>query len=303
MRWCFVVNPMAGGGKAKSEWPWLEAQLIAQGVCFCVEMTEYRKHAIEICRDLALNGERQFVAVGGDGSVNEVLQGILESGIALEEFTLSVLPWGSGNDWARFHQVPTKAKAWLTFFANAQRVHHDVGMAKYGPDWSQSHAFINIAGMGLDTMVLEEMGQAAGLSLRYYLTMLSCLYRYQAVRFNLQCDEKSVETPALMLMSCIGRYGGAGMDFAPLASASNGAFNVLCINDMPFLQRLAGLRYLLNGRINQHPQVDHFTSPSLTITSDRPWHFECDGELIAPLPVKLTTHSQAIYVLSNRRQF
>ncbi|SON48805.1 diacylglycerol/lipid kinase family protein [Vibrio tapetis] len=299
MHWCFVVNPMAGGGKAKRNLPRLTALLNENVIDYIITETTKPKHGVELVKDLALSGERLFVAVGGDGSLNEVLQGIVESTLPIEEFTLTVLPWGSGNDWARFHKIPHQTEKWISFFKQQQRVKHDIGIASFGADFESNHAFINLAGTGLDCMVLQEMGQAAGLSFRYYLTMLRCLRRYKAVNFNVSYDGRRFETPALMLIHCLGRYGGAGMDFAPDANTNNGKFNGLCIKDMTFVQRLLGLRYPLNGSINQHDRAESYVSREIEINSDREWYFECDGELIAPLPARLTMHPQALCVLSN----
>lgn len=299
MHWCFVVNPMAGGGKAKRNLPRLKAQLNENNIDHIIAETIKPKHGVELVKELALSGERLFVAVGGDGSLNEVLQGIFESELPVADFTLTVLPWGSGNDWARFHKIPRETDKWILFFKHQRKVKHDIGIASFGVEFESKHAFINLAGTGLDCMVLQEMGQAAGLSLRYYLTMLRCLRSYKAVNFSVTHDGSLLEAPALMLINCLGRYGGAGMDFAPEADVNNGKFNGLCIKDMPFFQRLLGLRYLLNGSINQHDRVMNYVSREVEISGDREWYFECDGELIAPLPVRLTTHPQALGVLSN----
>ncbi len=299
MHWCFVVNPMAGGGKAKRYLPRLKTLLNENNIAHIITETTKPKHGVKLVKDLALAGERMFVAVGGDGSLNEVLQGIVESELAIENFTLTVLPWGSGNDWARFHNIPRQTEKWLQFLQQHNKVKHDVGVATFGTKFKSKHAFINLAGTGLDCMVLQEMGQAAGLSLRYYLTMLKCLRAYKAVKFSIAHDGGQFETPALMLINCIGRFGGAGMDFAPGANAKNRKFNGLCIKDMPFIQRVLGLRYLLNSSINQHDRVESYISSYVEITSDREWYFECDGELIAPLPVRLAIHPKSICVLSN----
>ena len=108
--WYFIVNPRAGSGKTMSEWVPAERLLEAEGIPFVTAMTDHKKHAITLAREAAADGYRRIAAVGGDGSLHEVLGGICswceETGTPPEDFHLAVIPIGSGNDWIKSCHVP-----------------------------------------------------------------------------------------------------------------------------------------------------------------------------------------------------
>ena len=124
-KYCFIINPAAGGGAAGRNWPLLKSQLLAAGIDFCHYRSEYKGHVTELTRTAFDLGLRHFVAVGGDGTANEVLNGVLqtcESGA--KDFSLGSVPWGTGNDWARYYGISPLLEACverLQTFTDARR--------------------------------------------------------------------------------------------------------------------------------------------------------------------------------------
>ena len=175
-------------------------------------------------------------------------------------------------------------------------IRHDVGLAEYGEDFSQQRYFLNFLGTGFDSYLLQRMGAAGGKRWRYYLHLLSGLWFYQSPEFILDGQRS---TRSLMLMCCLGRFGGAGMKFAPQAHFDDGLFDRVNIQDMPFLQRLMSLPYLMNGKIKQHQRVQYSLHDKVFIDAREEFQFQCDGELIAPLPVNVSIKQQALYVLKS----
>ncbi len=291
--WYFIINPFSGGGKAQKRWPSLQKALIDQGVKFECQFSQSPEHAIEIAQQAALQGYRYFVAVGGDGTINEVLQGLASSSIALNSFYFTAVPWGTGNDWAAMHQLPSKNKDIIKVLVAPDFILHDVGLAQYGDDFSQQRYFINFLGTGFDSFLLQRMGAAGGKRWRYYLHLLSGLWAYQSPEFVI---DDVASTRSLMLMCCIGRMGGAGMKFAPSAAFDDGYFDRVNIQDMPFIQRLMSLPYLMNGKIQQHRQVQYSLHKQISIDTAAQFYFQCDGELIAPLPVKVSMQAKALHI-------
>lgn len=296
--WFFIINPSSGGGYARKHWHKLEATLKQQDVPFTHIFTAYRKHAIDIAKEAIQAGHRQIVAVGGDGTINEVLQGLMANHQLLPELSLAVMPWGTGNDWAALHNIPKDNHSFIQTLQNPTFKQHDIGVASYGKGFQQKRYFLNFIGTGFDSFLLERMGAASGKRYKYYLTLLSCLHRYQSPLFTVRNGGTS-QSRSLMLMSCIGKFGGAGMKFAPDAEYDDGLFDVINIQDMPFLQRLMSLPCLINGKVKQHKKVIHFQSSTLEIDCNETFKFQCDGELIAKLPVQIHIQTKALRVLSN----
>jgi YegS/Rv2252/BmrU family lipid kinase len=298
--WFFIINPFSGGQQARKRWPQLQWALEQEDIAYNYCFTESHSHAITLAQQAANSGERNFVAVGGDGTVNEVLQGLCQSEVDISAFILTVMPWGTGNDWATLHGISSDIDRFIRSLKQARVIEHDIGLASFGNDFQQQRYFINFIGTGFDSFLLQTMGAASGKRYKYYLTLLLCLHRYCSPSFSVSHQDSQYNSRSLMLMACIGKYGGAGMKFAPDAKFNDGLFELLNIQDMPFLQRLLSLPYLINGKIKQHKKVINGQMAELEFSSGSPFKFQCDGELIAHIPVKITCLKKAIKVLSNQ---
>ncbi|MBH9738796.1 diacylglycerol/lipid kinase family protein [Vibrio navarrensis] len=299
MRWNFILNPQAGGGKAQRFWQLLQPRLGQLTIEHTYHFSLYPGHSKVLARQLAQQGERAFVAVGGDGSINELLQGLFDSNVPLSDFILAVAPQGTGNDWARYHKIPSQLDEWLAFFLRRNVVKHDLGLVKHGENFALRHVFINMAGCGLDCHILQQMGCANGKSFRYYAMLLKSLHAYPGLPLQVRWESESIERTVLLSMFCIGRYGGAGMDFSPHADYQSGKIQLVSIGDMAFLKRLQSLPYLVNGKIAQHSAVMTRGVDKVSVQSDEQVRFQCDGELVGYLPIEIHVQPHAIFLLSN----
>ena len=168
MHWFFIINPESGKQRAKKIWPSMADALTAAGISFDYAFTEHPKHASSLCSQALLEGTRQFVAVGGDGTLNEVLQAICANDALLAQCTLTCFPVGTGNDWANWQGIPKDPAAFAEFLQQAPSKNYDIGQVYYGPNYQDRHAFINMFGTGFDSYLLQEMGPAKGQRLNYY---------------------------------------------------------------------------------------------------------------------------------------
>ena len=170
-------------------------------------------------------------------------------------------------------------------------------MSYHSDDTAKQHYFVNFVGAGLDSYTLELMGSGGGNSLRYLYYVIKGLLSYRSPSFTATLKEQKVHLKSLMFLVCIGRYGGAGMDFAPRAKANDGLFNVLTIADMPLHKRILSLSSLYNGKINEHPQVQTWEVEKLKIEADPQLFFQCDGEIIDALPVDVICVKEALNLI------
>lgn len=301
MTHCFIVNPAAGGGHAGRNWPVLQESLLQAGIDFCHYQSEYKGQVTELARSAFESGRRRFVAVGGDGTANEVLNGVLQAcEPGAEDFSLGVVPWGSGNDWARYYGLSPTPEACVHLLQDGLSKFQDIGRATFIDEAGKpfSHYFLNCAGTGFDSFLLEEMGAARGSRIRYFLYVLKCLYRYRAESLRLETNGTAIEGPVLLLDVCLGKYAGAGMRFAPTAVTDDGLFDVLLVDHISIPRLLGSLFYLYNGRIDRHPAVHSWQCSALSITAQTAQHFHCDGELVGDLPVELEILPGALRVLT-----
>lgn len=301
MKYCFIVNPAAGGGGSGRNWPQLKAQLIAAGIDFCDFQSEYKGHGTELALAAFESGLRHFVAVGGDGTANEVMNGALEACEAgAADFSLGVVPWGTGNDWARYYGLSPAPEACVELLQAGLSRKQDLGKVTFTDAGGKSrvHYFLNCAGTGFDSFLLDEMGAARGSRLRYLLYVLRCLAKYRPQSLRLDAGGATFCGRVLLLDVCLGRYAGAGMRFAPNAFTDDGMFDVLLVDHISIPRLLGSLFYLYNGRIDQHRSVHSWQCDTLSINAHSSQHFHCDGELVGDLPVKIEILPGALSVLT-----
>ena len=302
--YCFIVNPAANGGLAGYKWPILQKQLNAADIVHEYFVSEYKGHCGELVRTALKAGHTNFVAVGGDGTANEVLNGLFSDPTAnTAHVTLNVIPWGTGNDWARYYRLSSDPEDCVRLLQAGSSTLQDIGKVSFisGAGIASSHYFLNCVGTGFDSYLLEKMGMTRKSRFRYFLYVLKCLYEYRATRLELDVEGESLECPVLMLQICLGIYAGAGMQFAPAAIADDGQFEVLCINDLSVLQILASLFYLYNGKINDHWAVKHWRSSSISIATRAKQNFHCDGEIVGQLPIKIEILPRALTVIAPQK--
>ena len=300
--WYFIVNPTAGGNKPQRRLQQLKHSLEKSSLEFRLVESEYAGHATQLAEAAIQQGFTQISVVGGDGSLNEVVQAIMHSPDP-KKITLTALPWGTGNDWARMYRIPKRPKAFIRFLAKAKRQHQDIGKVMFHKDGEvKQHYFLNCIGCGFDSYLLEKMGNAGGNRLVYYRYLLICLKSYCAKPMKIACNNSPAkeEQKSLLTMACITQFGGGGMRFAPEAKINDGLFDFIDIGDMPLLSRVLSLPYLANGKINHHKRASYMQTACVSLdtqSSHESINFQCDGELIGHLPFTASMHKQAIQVL------
>ena len=300
--WQFIINPTAGGNRPRKNIKYLTKALNQSPLNYKITTSEYSGHSIEIATLAIQNGIQHIAVVGGDGSLNEVIQAIMQSPNP-NKITLTTLPWGTGNDWARTCNIPKRPKAFIQFLMTADSRLQDVGKVIYCQNKIvKQHYFLNSVGCGFDSYLLEKMGSAGGSRWVYYSYLLKCLKHYSAAPMKIACNNLDAldNKKSLMTMACITPFGGGGMRFAPQAEVDDGLFDFIDINDMPLIQRALSLPYLSNGKIAQHPQVTSLQTDCFSLdTQHAPDNitFQCDGELIGTLPLTATIQKQAVRVL------
>lgn len=299
--YCFIVNPAAGGGIAGRRWPELQHQLKASHISHDYYVSDQKKHSGDLARAALDAGHTNFVVVGGDGTANEVLNGLYsESTRDSAGITIGVVPWGTGNDWARYYSLSSEPVEFVRLLKSGSSTLQDIGKANFFDDSGQarSHYFLNCFGTGFDSYLIEKMDTPRGSRLRYLLYVLKCAHQYKAPLLHLDMQDQSSDWRVLLLEICIGKFAGAGMRFAPEAVADDGLFEVLLINKLSFSQLLTSLLYLYNGRINEHWAARHWQKGLISIAKGSGQYFQCDGELAGKLPVEVEILPRALRVIA-----
>ena len=229
-KWLVVVNPKASVGKSEKDWPLIKQTLINEGIEFDDVLTEYPRHAIEIVRNAIVEkGYRKFISVGGDGTNNEVINGIFtQEAVPTTEITMATMPIGTGNDWRRTFDIPLEYDKVAKIIKAGHTYAHDIGKLTYYDDGNtRIRYFLNAAGTGLDEMVCHSTNlmkqQGKGGTIRYLISLVKCMLTYKVTHIQLTIDDELVFDDAILNLSIgNGRFNGGGMMTMPNAIPNDG---------------------------------------------------------------------------------
>ncbi|MFC2078069.1 diacylglycerol/lipid kinase family protein [Candidatus Bipolaricaulota bacterium] len=283
-RYRLIVNPAAGGGSAERSVPPIERMLRESGVEFDVVRTERPLHAIELAQQAAESGVDVVVAVGGDGTANEALNGLIRaksagSGTA----ALGVLCVGRGNDFAFGAGIPQNLEAGCRALAANRRRTIDVGRAS-GDGFPEGRYFGNGVGIGFDTVVglvaakLKRLRGFAG----YLVAALKTIFLYfKAPLVRVETDNGSTELRALMVSIMNGRRMGGGFMMAPDGEPDDGIFHLCIAREVSRPKILALILRFMKGTQASHPAIATELSTRVTVTAiDGTLPAHADGEIL-----------------------
>ena len=305
-KWFIVVNPKAGSNKCKEDWPEIKSLLETNGFDFQFAITQYQRHAIELVQDALESGYRNFISVGGDGTLNEVINGIfINHQQLLPEIVLGVITVGTGNDWGRTHKMPADYDKMITVLKSQNIFNHDIGKAKYRFDNDDKNRyFINIAGMGFDAMVAKKVNVLKEKGFRgllvYMYSLLSSLIGFKSAQLIIYSEGKMIYSNSTFLASIgICKYNGGGMMLLPDAIPDDGLFDVTIIRKVSRLKVLANIKNVFDGSFVKIKEVKRFRGKSFTIISEPPHalNLETDGESLGNSPLDFEVLPKALKII------
>ena len=291
-RWLAVLNPAAGAGRAARAWPALAAALAAAGVQADLAVTRAPAHACDLVGAAHARGIRRFLAVGGDGTLHEVVNGLGEGN---GRSAVAAAPLGTGNDWARGLALPRRPAAIAAMLRAERRVTHDLGRVRFAvAGETRERLFLNVAGAGYDADVLARVPSVGPRALRYAWALAAGLGRYVPPLCHLECGHTRVQALLLVAFAALGRYCGGGVRLAPQAEPGDGLLDLVAIRALRPLAALARLPKLYLGTLAGDPAVISDRGPTIRIEADRAVGVEADGQLLGTTPVSFAVRRGTI---------
>lgn len=275
-----VVNPAAQAGKVAQLWEAkIRPALDAAGVAYDFEVTKARGHAIELAAQRSAAGHPVVCAVGGDGTSNEVLNGILKGG---GQAAFGALPSGSGDDIPTAFGIPEKdLGAAVACLRDGQDLPFDVGHCARADRY-----FAGAASMGFDADVTERANRTTSGHKSYNVTVLKTLLAFKPYTLRLRVDGKDQGEQKRMLVA-VGngkRYGG-GMHVCPTAEVDDGRFAVTALKETGIVGLLLLFPKIFGGEHVKSPKVDTFEGEQIAVESvGRDCLYQADGEVLGKLP-------------------
>lgn len=303
--WQILLNINANENTLLEKWVALAQQLKAAGYRYqthhITAIGEGTATAARLCRE----GARHIIAAGGDGTINEVVNGIFTSGVETRDVYLAILPMGRGNDMVRTHQYPHDPNQCVSILQQGLFMKHDIGFVRVteGDELVRERHFINIAGFGFDGEVIHNVTyrpkKLPGLSV-YMSGLITTLLKRKSPTVQIKAGDKVFQGKIFMTVGCICQYNGSGMREAKMADPQDGLMDIIIVPDVSTLRVLWHLKDLKSGNhVDKMKQVLHWQTQELTITSTDRVYGEVEGEVLPYGDYHITLIPNALNVLTN----
>ena len=301
--WLAIVNPNAGNEKGRKDWHLISRFIEKEKISAVVKFTEAKQHAAELTREALENGCRNILTIGGDGTLNEVVNGVFNSTACLPtEITLALIPVGTGNDWGRMFGIPLDYEKAVRIISEGKRMLHDIGLMTYfdGAEMKKRY-FINIAGLGFESVVVKRTNYQkdrghSGKAI-YFYNLLMSLLSYKNTRAEIIVDGQKHTADVFSINVGNGRYCGGGMRQTPDALPDDGLLDVTVINGVGKLEIIRSLKMLYDGTILSHPKIDGYRCRNLKVSSDSVLWAEADGESLGNTPAEFSIIPAGINII------
>ena len=301
--WLVLINPNAGNGKGKKDWKRISSLMIEEGLSFTEKFTEKKGHAITLTLEGIETGFRKIITVGGDGTLNEVVNGVLLNRFCpTQDITLALIPVGTGNDWGRMIGIPLDYKKAIKIISDEKMMLHDIGnVSFYDGTEKKSRYFINIAGLGFESVVVrrsnnqKERGRSG--KAIYFSNLLMSLLSYKNTKAEIVIDGVKTSADVFSINVGNGKYCGGGMRQTPDALPDDGVLDVTIINGMGKIEIIRNLKMLYDGTILNHPKIDGYRCKNIKVSSESIIYAEADGESLGHTPVEFSIIPRGINVV------
>ena len=283
-----IFNPIAGKGKSEQYRKIIEGRLNALAVKHCFHVTHSRRHAVEIVRSLTharQDAPLDIVAMGGDGTLNEVLNGLSDPA----NTRLGLIPCGSGNDFAAAAGIPQSPEGALNVLLK--------GEAKY-TDYMECSGIrgINIIGTGIDVDILRRYANMKHLtgSVGYMLSLILTVLTFKFYKFSEDIKGKRLPHSALIACAGNGQRLGGGIPICPQASIDDGLLDIVIVDNLKKHAIPGAFISLLRRRILDQPYTVFRRADRMRIVSEEPLPVQIDGEIYDNLPFDVRVISRQL---------
>lgn len=303
-KWAVIINLKSGKKNFRIQINYLFKQLEKAGISYEHRTTQFAGHAVLIARNFAKNDFCNFLIVGGDGTLSEVINGIFGAGISNHHaLKIALIPRGTGNDWARFWGLTRNYKHSIKIFLEGKCQSIDVGRADFMLEGEQqSRFFINSIGFGLDATVAHNTNRfkryVGSHAFLYLIALVWAVFKFKPKQAKLSAAEKKIEDALFTMNIANGCYSGGGMKQNPDAIPYDGLFDVMMARTPSFKDIITALPLVFNGKILQHPIIESFRTAGLSLHTQNGNYFEADGIVVhyAP-PVDVRIIPEAIQMI------
>jgi YegS/Rv2252/BmrU family lipid kinase len=294
----FVVNPASANGSTGRRWPEIARSAAAAGLEGETLISTAQGEVATLTERAVAEGAALVIAVGGDGTVYEAVNGLMRSGAA-GEVELALVPRGTGTDFVRTFGIPRDVERALAIARDGTARPVDVGLARYTA-WDGTPAeswFANFGGAGISGAIARRANatsKAAGGRMSFMWATVAVFARWRSSEVAVTVDGDRHEGTMLEILATIGVYAAGGMRVTPDAAPDDGLFDVMEIGDVSKLDFLTTFPKIYRGRHVSHPKIQIRRGARVEIDAPQPLPIALDGEQPGTTPVTFEVVPRAI---------
>jgi diacylglycerol kinase (ATP) len=282
----FLVNPASANGRTRKIWPELAHRAARLGLEGETLFSERPGHLIELAREAVDRGAELVVAVGGDGTLNEAVNGIAETGVPL-----ATLPLGTGMDFVRTYGIPTKFEDAVRVAVEGDTRTIDAARVAYRT-WSGEDAtrwFANVGSVGMSGAVAQRansMSKRLGGRVTFFYALTRVFLAWENTEMTVTLDDGERRGRMHDVILANGQWHGGAMWLAPDAKPDDGLFDVVFIGDINKRDFLTTAPKIYKGKHVGHPKVEIVRSATVTVDAPEHLPIEVEGEQVGTTPAR-----------------
>jgi diacylglycerol kinase (ATP) len=285
----FVVNPASGNGAAGRRWPEVRERAAERGLQGDARLTSAPGHAAELAERAVGDGAGLIVVVGGDGTLNEVVNGLLRT--SRRDVELALVPSGTGDDFARSFRIPGDVGGALAIAGGASVRTLDLGRARFvGHDGAEAERyFANFAGAGISGAIARrgaETSRRLGARLAYFWATVAVFSRWKIVEMTVQADDERRRGRMNEVFIANGGYAAGGMRVAPEADTGDGLLETVLIGDFSKPEFVITFPKIYRGTHVAHRKVEVLRARQIAVEAAVPLPLVLDGEQPGTTPAR-----------------
>ncbi|MEA3423068.1 MAG: diacylglycerol kinase family protein [Bacillota bacterium] len=284
-----IINPVAGKGKGLAVRDKLLNELDKAKITYDIIISSYEGEIEKIALDADIERITEIIVLGGDGTVVEAINGIIN-----KKIRLGIIPIGTGNDFFRSIQPKIDIDDAIKKIVDEKIILSDVGKIN-------DTYFLNVSGFGMDSYILENLKKIKKYikgSIAYTVSTFYTLFSYRSKKVYIEIDGIQLERDIMLVSICNGKYFGGGMMISPNASIDDGQFELIIVKKMSILRFIKLFGKIFKGTHLFVDEVEEFKGKKFKIKSDVEIPINVDGNLIGvtPLEINVTNYKLEIFI-------
>lgn len=296
--WYVIANPVSGNGAVKRKWNEIISILNTNKLPFKFSFTKYHLHELELVKNATENGFRKFISVGGDGTLHNIVNGIMSQKYNPLDFKIAVIPLGTGNDWVKTYNISKSINKAIAIIKKENTIIQDIGYIEL-LNSEKGVYFNNLAGLGFDGFVVNNINKYKKLGAFSYLyaTIIS-FFQYKKSVLTIEFNNEKLTTKSLLTLVGICQYSGGGMQLTKNINTNDGLFDISIAKKFSLIMMLLNIIKFYNGKIVNHKEIDNYKTSEINIISeDKNTFIQADGELIGKGAFKAKIIPKALHFI------